>query len=121
MVDVNLNGNDYFFALSQAKFVYYQGQGISGTQVFTDTTNLHTVAWGGSGQNLFRAGSGQDDFFGGTGSNTFVAGSGFDLLVGGSGANVFYESATGSGEIMEVGSQNTLYVPPNATGIYLVR
>ncbi len=120
MLDVNLNGADNYFSLSQVAFVYYEGSGISGTQTFMDATSLHTVAWGGSGSNLFQGGSGQDVFFGGSGSNTFDAGSGFDVLVGGTGANVFNENASGSGEIVEVGTQNTINVPQGATGYYTI-
>ena len=120
MLDVNLNGTANFFSLSQVAFVYYEGSGISGTQTFMDSTSLHTVAWGGSGSNLFQGGSGQDEFFGGSGSNTFVAGSGFDVLVGGTGANVFNENASGSGEIFEVGTQNTINAPQVTTGSYMI-
>jgi Ca2+-binding RTX toxin-like protein len=112
MLDVNLNGTDNFFSLSQISFVYYEGSGISGAQTFKDSTSLHSVAWGGSGNNLFQGGSGQDDFFGGSGSNTLVAGSGYDLLIGGNGVNVFNENATGLGEILNV--------PPGAAGQYTV-
>jgi Ca2+-binding RTX toxin-like protein len=120
MLDVNLNGADKYFSLPQVAFVYYEGSGISGAQTFMDSTSLHTVAWGGTGANHFQGGSGQDEFFGGSGSNTFDAGSGFDVLVGGAGANVFNENASGSGEILEAGSQNTIIVPQGATGHYTI-
>ena len=120
MLDVNLNGVDNYFSLSQVGFVYYKGGGISGAQTFVDRTRLHTVAWGGSGTNVFQAGSGQDTFFGGSGSNTFYAGSGYDVLVGGAGPNVFNENATGSGQILLVGLQNTVNVPQDATGVYRI-
>ena len=95
MLDVNLNGTDHDFSLSQVGFVYYMGSGVSGSQTFANTTGLHTVAWGGSGTNLFVGGTGQDIFFGGSGANTFDAGSGFDELVGGNGGNVFNERLDG--------------------------
>lgn len=120
MLDVNLNGADNYFSLSQVAFVYYEGSGIAGSQTFEDSTSLHTVAWGGSGSNLFQGGSGQDEFFGGSGSNTFDAGSGFDVFVGGTGANVFNENASGSGDIFEVGIQNTINVPQGSTGHYAI-
>jgi len=120
MLDVNLNGANDYFSLSQVAFVYYEGSGISGAQTFEDSTSLHTVAWGGSGSNLFQGGSGQDDFFGGSGSNTFDAGNGYDVLIGGTGANVFNENASGSGEIVPVGTQSTIIVPPGATGQYTI-
>ncbi len=120
MLDVNLNGANNYFSLSQVAFVYYEGSGISGAQTFEDSTSLHTVAWGGSGSNLFQGGSGQDDFFGGSGSNTFDAGNGYDVLIGGTGANVFNENASGSGEIVPVGTQSTIIVPPGAAGQYTI-
>ena len=118
MVDVNLNGTDHFFSPSQVGFVYYEGSGISGAQTFEDSTSLHSVAWGGSGANLFQAGSGQDTFFGGSGSNTFDAGSGYDIFMGGAGPNVFNESPTGSGQIVEAGVLNTINVPPGARSLH---
>ncbi len=120
MLDVNLNGTANFFSLSQVAFVYYEGSGISGTQTFMDSTSLHTVAWGGSGSNLFQGGSGQDEFFGGSGSNTFDEGAGYDVLVSGAGANVFNANANGSGEIIAIGAQNTVNMPPGAAANYLI-
>lgn len=120
MLDVNLNGADNFFSLSQVGFVYYKGSGFAGAQTFVDKTSLHTVAWGGSGTNVFQAGSGQDTFYGGAGSNTFYAGSGFDLLIGGTGPNVFNESARGSGEIFRIGTHNTVNVAQGGVGTYWV-
>ena len=32
-LDVNLNGNDFYFSLSQVGFVYYQGSGVGGSQI----------------------------------------------------------------------------------------
>ena len=120
-LNVNLNGSNFDFSLSQVGFVYYEGSGVGGSQTFQNTTSLHTVAWGGSGTNLFESsGNDQDEFFGGSGGNTFDAGSGFDVLIGGSGPNTFNESLTGSGEILEVGSSNTINVPAGATGQYYV-
>jgi Ca2+-binding RTX toxin-like protein len=120
MLDLNLNGQDNFFSTSQVSLVYYWGSGSSGAQIFQDSTNLNVIAFGGSGTNLFEAGSGEDEFFGGSGSNTFDAGTGFDLLVGGPGANTFNENATGSGEILELSAQNTVNVPPETAGFYMV-
>jgi hypothetical protein len=120
-LDVNLNGNNFYFSLSQVGFVYYVGSGVGGSQTFQNTTSLHTVAWGGSGTNLFESsGNAQDEFFGGSGTNTFEAGSGFDIFIGGSGSNTFNESLTGSGIILEVGANNTVNVPSCATGNYNV-
>jgi Ca2+-binding RTX toxin-like protein len=120
-LNVNLNGSNFDFSLSQVGFVYYEGSGVGGSQTFQNMTSLHTVAWGGTGSNLFESSGGaQDEFFGGSGSNTFDAGSGFDVLIGGSGPNTFNESPTGCGEIVEVGSTNTVTVPPGATGFYYV-
>ena len=85
-LNVNLNGSNFDFSLSQVGFVYYEGSGVGGSQTFQNMTSLHTVAWGGSGSNLFESsGNAQDEFFGGSGSNTFDAGSGFDVFIGGSG------------------------------------
>ncbi len=121
-LNVSLNGSSFDFSLSQVGFVYYQGApGVSGSQTFQNITSLHTVAWGGSGSNLFESsGNAQDEFIGGSGSNTFDAGSDFDVLIGGSGPNTFNESLTGWGEILEVGTSNTVNVPPGATGFYYV-
>ena len=102
-------------------FVYYEGGSIDGSQTFENSTSLHTVAWGGSGTNLFVSnGNAQDEFFGGSGTNTFDAGSGFDAFFGGSRANTFNESLTGSGIIVEGGSSNTVNVPQDASGFYYV-
>jgi Ca2+-binding RTX toxin-like protein len=120
MLDVNLNGTDNFYSLSQVGFVYYLGSGASGAQTFQDNTSLHVVAYGGSGTNLFEGGSGQDDFYGGSGSNTFDAGSGYDFLIGGVGANVFNENSTGSGLIMGVGNNNTINGPTVASESYMI-
>ena len=120
-VGVNLNGTNFDFSLNQVGFIYYEGAGVGGSQTFQNMTSLHTVAWGGSGSNLFEScGGAQDEFFGGSGSNTFDAGSGFDVLIGGSGPNTFNESATGSGEILEVGSNNTVNAPQGGNGFYYV-
>ncbi len=119
-LDVNLNGANNYFGISAVGFVYYEGSGVSGAQTFENETGLHTVAWGGSGPNLFVSTTGNDDFFGGSGTNTFDAGSGVDWLVGGSGANVFNENALGSGQIIEAGSNNTVNIPPSSTGTYYV-
>jgi hypothetical protein len=120
-LDVNLNGNNFYFGLSQVGFVYYEGSGVGGSQTFQNTTSLHTVAWGGSGTNLFESsGNAQDEFFGGSGINTFDAGSGFDVFIGGSGSNTFNESLSGSGIILEAGANNTVNVPSGATGNYNV-
>jgi hypothetical protein len=120
-IDVNLNGIDYDFNSIQVGFVYYEGSAFGGAQTFQNSTSLHTVAWGGSGTNLFvSSGSAQDEFFGGSGSNTFDAGSGFDELFGGSGTNVFNESATGSGLIVTPGTDNTINAPAGASGSYTV-
>ncbi len=120
MLDANLNGTDHYFSLAQVGFVYYEGSNASGTQTFENETGLHSVAWGGSGANLFVSTTASDEFFGGSGANTFDAGSGLDVLIGGSGANVFNENVTGSGEIFEVGASNTVDVPPGSTGGYYV-
>ena len=120
MLDVNLNGTDNYFSLAQVGMVEYMGSGISGDQEFQNNTNLHTVAFGGTGTNLFEGGSGQDVFVGGSGSNTFDAGSGFDVLIGGSGTNAYNESSTGFGIIIEVGSSNTISPPSVSTGNYIV-
>ncbi len=121
MVDVNLNGLDNYFAMGKVGFVYYEGASTSGSQTFVNNTSLHTVAWGGSGANLFESNGGaQDEFFGGSGANTFDAGTGFDIFIGGNGSNTYNENATGSGEILEAGSQNIINVPPGATGCYYV-
>jgi Ca2+-binding RTX toxin-like protein len=121
LLNVNLNGSNFDFSLSQVGFVYYQGSSVGGSQTFENTTSLHTVAWGGSGSNLFESsGNAEDEFFGGSGSNTFDAGSGFDVLIGGSGPNTFNESMTGWGEIVEIGCSNTINVPPGGTGYYYV-
>jgi Ca2+-binding RTX toxin-like protein len=118
MLDVNLNGVNRYFSLAQVGFVYYRGANAAGAQTFENETSLHSVAWGGSGANLFISTTASDEFFGGSGPNTFDAGSGVDMLIGGSGANVFNENATGSGAIVEVGPSNTVNVPPGATGSY---
>ncbi len=119
-LDVNLNGVDHYFALSSVGFVYYEGSSVSGAQTFENETGLHTVAWGGAGANLFVSTTGNDEFFGGSGTNTFDAGSGVDMLIGGSGANVFNESILGSGQIVKIGTSNTINVPPGSTGTYYV-
>ena len=120
MLDVNLNGTDNYFSLAHVAFVYYMGTGASGNQTFENETSLHTVAWGGSGSNLFVSTSGADEFFGGAGHNTFVAGTGYDVLVGGNGANVFDENSAGRGFILEAGSGNTISAPPGSSGGYIV-
>jgi Ca2+-binding RTX toxin-like protein len=120
MLDVNLNGTNNYFALSPPPFVYYMGGSTSGSQTFENQTSLHSVAWGGSGNNLFEGGSGSDEFFGGTGANTFDAGTGVDLLTGGSGANVFNENATGSGVISEIGGTNTVNVQSGSAANYRI-
>jgi Ca2+-binding RTX toxin-like protein len=119
-VDVNLNGTDHFFGLSQVTEVQFIGTGTSSNETFENNTGLTTVATGGSGNNLFVGGSGTDIFGGGSGSNTFDAGTGDDIMVGGSGTNVFNESATGSGIVIESGSQSTIDDPSGATGSYSV-
>jgi Ca2+-binding RTX toxin-like protein len=120
MLDVNLNGNDHYFSVGQVGFVYYMGSGSSGTQTFQNSTSLHSVAWGGSGTNVFEGSTGQDEFFGGSGSNTFDAGSGYDVLIGGTGTNVVNENATGSGVIVEVSRNTTINVPPGHSGSYQI-
>jgi hypothetical protein len=117
---VNLNGVAFNFSLAAVGFVHYQGSGSSGAQTFENETGLHSVAWGGSGSNLFVSTTANDEFFGGSGTNTFDAGSGTDMLIGGSGANTFNESVVGSGEIIEVGSNNTVNVPSGSTGSYYI-
>jgi hypothetical protein len=119
-LDANLNGVNHDFGLGSVGFVYYEGSSVSGAQTFENETGLHTVAWGGSGANLFVSTTAEDEFFGGSGTNTFDAGSGVDFLVGGSGANVFNENILGSGQIIESGSSNTVSVPPGSTGTYYV-
>jgi hypothetical protein len=115
MLDVNLNGTNNYFALSQVSFVYYTGSTVGGSQTFENTTGLHTIAWAGSGVNTFTGGSGQDEFIGSSGVNDFNAGTGYDMLIGGNGVNVFTEATGGSGIIIELGSQDTV-VPPNGSG-----
>jgi hypothetical protein len=115
MLDVNLNGTNNYFALSQVSFVYYMGSGAGGSQTFDNTTSLHTIAWAGSGVNTFTGGSGQDEFIGSSGVNDFNAGTGYDMLIGGNGDNVFSEAAGGSGIIIELGSQD-IVVPPSGSG-----
>ena len=120
MLDVNLNGSDNYFSLAQVGFVYYMGSSVSGAQTFENETSLHTVAWGGSGTNLFVSTTGPDEFFGGSGDNTFVAGTGYDVLVAGSGNNVFDENSAGTGFILEAGSSDTINAPPGSSGGYIV-
>ncbi len=121
MLDVNLNGTDHDFSLAQVGFVYYEGSVIGGPQTFENMTSLHTVAWGGSGTNTFiSGGTGSDEFFGGSGSNIFDAGTGFEVLTGGSGTNVFNESATGSGYIVYGGTSDTTNAPTGHSGTYLI-
>jgi Ca2+-binding RTX toxin-like protein len=122
MLDVNLNGTNNYFALSQVSFVYYMGSSVGGSQTFDNTTGLHTIAWAGSGENTFIGGSGQDEFIGGTGSGTniFEAGTGYDTLIGGNGVNVFTEATGGSGVIIELGSQDTIMSPSGSGGNYQV-
>jgi Ca2+-binding RTX toxin-like protein len=120
MLDVNLNGNNNYFNPAQVGAVYYMGSGTSGAQTFENNTNVDTVAWGGSGSNVFEGGTRTDEFFGGSGSNTFYAGSGLDLLEGGSGANTFDENAAGFGIISESGTSNTINVPSGSSPDYQV-
>lgn len=120
MLDVNLNGTDNDFSLAQVTLVEYMGTGASGNQTFENETSLHTVAWGGSGSNLFVSTTGADEFFGGSGNNTFVAGTGYDVLVAGNGNNVFDENAAGSGFILEAGSSDTINAPPGSSSAYVV-
>ncbi len=120
MLDVNLNGADYTYSLSKVGFVYYIGASTSGNQTFINQTSLHTVAWGGSGTNLFIGGTGQDQFDGGIGTNTFDAGTGNDVLIGGRGINIFNENASGSGVIQRIGTQNTINAPTNSTSVYQI-
>ena len=54
-LNVNLNGTNFDFSLSQVGFVYYQGSNIGGSQTFQNMTSLHTVAWGGWGATSSRA------------------------------------------------------------------
>ena len=117
MLDVNLNGTNNYFALSQVSFVYYMGSSVGGSQTFDNTTGLHTIAWAGSGVNTFTGGSGQDEFVGGSGVNDFNAGTGYDMLIGGNGTNVFDEGA-GTGVIVEIGSQNTVVASSGPGGSY---
>ncbi len=119
-VDVNLNGTNYAFSPSSVGFIYYMGGAASGAQTFENETPLHSVAWGGSGPNLFESSSGPDEFFGGSGTNTFDAGTGVDELFGGGGVNVFNENAAGSGLILEVGTNNTINVPAGSSGSYQI-
>jgi hypothetical protein len=42
------------------------------------------------------------------------------VLIGGTGRNVFNENATGSGEIIEVDSSNTLNVPQRFSDSYQI-
>ena len=57
-VGVNLNGTNFDFSLTQVGFIYYEGAGVGGSQTFQNMTSLHTVAWGGSGSNLFESSGG---------------------------------------------------------------
>lgn len=118
MLDVNLNGTDNYFSPAAVSFVYYMGSGASGSQTFENNTGLHTIAWGGSGTNLFVGGTGQDEFIGGSGANTFDAGTGNDVLIGGNGPNVFNENSAGTGTIVELGSQNTVNAAPGSAADY---
>jgi Ca2+-binding RTX toxin-like protein len=120
MLDVNLNGIDQYFNASQVASVFYLGNSASGLQTFEDSTNLNVIALGGSGTNVFQGGAGNDMFIGGSGNNTFDAGTGFDTMVGGAGTNVFNENAAGLGVIHESGSSNSINVPPNQTGVYVI-
>ncbi len=111
-LDVNLNGVDNYFGLSQVGLVAFQGRGMSTNETFTNQTGLMANAYAGAGTNVFTAGSGINVFYGGSGSNTFNAGKGYDRLVGGSGTNVFNLSATGTGMIIKEGSSNTVVNDP---------
>ncbi len=119
-VDVNLNGANYYFSLPKVGFVEYFGTNVGGSQMFQNETSLHSVAYGGSGTNLFVGGTGSDWFFGGSGTNTFDPGPGNDLLIGGSGINIFNLNATGSGVVDELGSSNTVNYPPGYSGTYSI-
>jgi Ca2+-binding RTX toxin-like protein len=120
MIDVNLNGSNNYYPIGQVAFVYYLGSGTSGTQTFQNTTTLHTVAWGGTGTNLFEGGPGPDEFIGGSGTNTFDAGTGDDILEGGLGTNIYNENAAGSGEILERGTSNTINTSGGSAANYQV-
>lgn len=120
MLDVNLNGSSQYFNASQVTSLYYLGNSASGSQTFEDSTNLSIYAMGGSGTNVFEAGSGNDTFIGGTGSNTFDAGTGCDLMMGGSGTNTYNESATGFGLIEECGGSNTIQSPAGQPSAYVI-
>lgn len=120
MLDVNLNGADNYFNASQVSSLYYLGNSATGSQTFADHTGLSVVALGGSGANVFEAGSGCDTFIGGSGSNTFDAGTGFDMMVGGSASDVFNENASGSGIIEAIGGAPTTNTAPGQAAGYVV-
>ncbi len=120
MLDVNLNGSNNYFSVTQITSVYYKGSSASGPQTFEDSTSLNVTALGGSGANVFEGGAGQDTFIGGSGSNTFDAGTGSDVLQGGYGTNVFNLNPTGSAVIEELGGSNAVNVPQGATGSYII-
>lgn len=115
-LDVNLNGTDNDFSLSQVNLVYFNGTRLASNVTFTNTTSVTTEAFGGFGTNVFTGGSGVNMFGGGSGSNTFNAGSGYEILIGGTGPNVFNLSSTGSG-IVELGLTDTIN---GSTANYLV-
>jgi Ca2+-binding RTX toxin-like protein len=119
MVDVNLNGSDHYFSAAKVGFVYYMGSGASGAQTFENETSLDTIAWGGSGRNLFESSTGNDEFIGGSGSNTFDAGSGYDVLIGGTGTNAFNEDSSGSGVVFQVGGNNLIVSEASSEGYYV--
>lgn len=120
MLDVNLNSVNHFYNTSQITSVYYLGNHASGSQSFTDSTNLNVYALGGSGTNVFQGGSGYDTFYGGSGENVFNAGTGFDVMVSGGRSNVFNENASGFGIIEECGGSITINTPPDQVGGYMI-
>ncbi len=67
MLDVNLNGQNNYFSLSQVGFVYYYGQSGTGPQTFTDTTRVHVVAYGGSVRTPSTGEPARTPFMGGAG------------------------------------------------------
>ena len=120
MLDVSLNGSSHYFGVATVGFVYYEGSGVSAHRLL----KMKPASTRSRGAALARISSwappATTTFSAARAPTRSTRAAELTCSSAARATNVFNENAAGTGDIIEVGSSNTVNVPPGSTGTYYI-